>query len=86
MIALFLGSLARALSVEEMSNKVPINKIRFSKIITLTGHSANNSVKKHGDINLWVDSKAYNYIENIHQFWLLSLVDLVIGKTNYSSK
>ena len=61
-------------------------KKRFSKIITLTGHSANNSVKKHGDINLWVDSKAYNYIENIHQFWLLSLVDLVIGKTNYSSK
>ncbi len=61
-------------------------KKRFSKIITLTGHSANNSVKKQGDINLWVNSKAYNYIENIHQFWLLSLVDLVIGKTNYSSK
>ena len=31
MIALFLGSLARALSVEEMSNKVPINKIRLLK-------------------------------------------------------
>ena len=61
-------------------------KKRFSKIITLTGHSANNSVKKQGDINLWVNSKTYNYIENIHQFWLLSLVDLVIGKTNYSSK
>ena len=27
-------------------------KKRFSKIITLTGHSANNSVKKLGDINL----------------------------------
>jgi D-sedoheptulose 7-phosphate isomerase len=58
-------------------------KKKFSKIITLTGHSKNNSLKKLGDINLWVNSKAYNYIENIHQFWLLSLVDLVIGKKNY---
>jgi D-sedoheptulose 7-phosphate isomerase len=59
---------------------------KFSKIITLTGHLANNPVKKLGDINLWVNSKAYNYVENIHQFWLLSLVDLVIGKKNYLPK
>ncbi len=62
---------------------VAAKKKKFSKIITLTGHSKNNSLKKLGDINLWVNSKAYNYIENIHQFWLLSLVDLVIGKKNY---
>ena len=61
-------------------------KKKFSKIITLTGHSVNNPIRKLGDINLWVNSKAYNYIENIHQFWLLSLVDLVIGKTNYLPK
>jgi|TARA_B100001964_G_scaffold242517_1_gene317601 D-sedoheptulose 7-phosphate isomerase len=59
---------------------------KISKIITLTGHSQNNPVKKLGDINLWVNSKAYNYIENVHQFWLLSLVDLVIGKINYLPK
>ena len=61
-------------------------KKKFSKIITLTGHLVNNPVKKLGDINLWANSKAYNYIENIHQFWLLSLVDLVIGKKNYLPK
>ena len=61
-------------------------KKKFSKIITLTGHSVDNPVKKLGGINLWVNTKAYNYIENIHQFWLLSLVDLVIGKTNYLTK
>ena len=61
-------------------------KKKFSKIITLTAHSVDNPVKKLGDINLWVNTKAYNYIENIHQFWLLSLVDLVIGKTNYLPK
>ena len=42
-------------------------KKKFSKIITLTGHLVNNPVKKLGDINLWVISKAYNYVENIHQ-------------------
>ena len=65
---------------------IAARKKKFSKIITLTGHLVNNPVKKLGDINLWVNSKAYNYIENIHQFWLLSLVDLVIGKKNYLSK
>jgi D-sedoheptulose 7-phosphate isomerase len=65
---------------------IEARKKKFSKIITLTGHSVNNPIRKLGDINLWVNSKAYNYIENIHQFWLLSLVDLVIGKTNYLPK
>ena len=65
---------------------IATRKKKFSKIITLTGHLVNNPVKKLSDINLWVNSKAYNYIENIHQFWLLSLVDLVIGKKNYLPK
>ena len=65
---------------------VAAKKKKFSKIITLTGHSINNPVKKLGDINLWINSKAYNYVENIHQFWLLSLVDLIIGKKNYLPK
>ena len=61
-------------------------KNKFSKIITLTGHSIKNPIKKLGNINLWVNSKAYNKIENIHQFWLLSLVDLIVGKANYLTK
>ena len=65
---------------------VAARKKKFSKIITLTGYLVNNPVKKLGDINLWVNSKAYNYIENIHQFWLLAVVDLVIGKKNYLPK
>ena len=58
----------------------------FSKVITLSGMGADNPLRKMGDINLWADSKAYNYIENIHQFWLLAVVDLIIGKTEYSAK
>ena len=56
---------------------------KIRKIITFTGNDKNNNLTKHGDINFWVDSKAYNHIENIHQILLLSLVDLIIGKTEY---
>ena len=59
------------------------NKKKFSKIITFTGNSKNNKLSKLGDINFWVDSKAYNHIENTHQVLLLSLVDLIIGKSEY---
>ena len=36
---------------------IAAKKKKFSKIITLTGHSVNNPVKKIGDINLWVTQK-----------------------------
>ena len=56
---------------------------KIEKIITFTGHDKNNPLSKLGDINFWVDSKAYNFVENIHQIWLLTIVDLVIGKREY---
>jgi len=56
---------------------------KFSSIITFTGIDKNNPVSKLGDINFWIDSKAYNFVENIHQIWLLSIVDLIIGKREY---
>ena len=59
---------------------------KFSKVITLTGNDKNNKLSKLGDINFWVDSKAYNHIENVHQVILLSLVDLIIGKSEYPAK
>ena len=56
---------------------------KISKIITFTGHDKNNPLSSLGDINFWIDSKAYNYVENIHQIWLLAIVDLIIGKREY---
>ena len=58
---------------------------KISKIITFTGHDKDNPLSKLGDINFWINSKAYNFIENTHQVWLLAIVDLVIGKREYSS-
>lgn len=59
-------------------------KFGVKKIITFTGCKKNNTLNKLGDINFWVNSRAYNLIETYHQFLLLSLVDLIIGKTEYS--
>jgi D-sedoheptulose 7-phosphate isomerase len=59
-------------------------KFGVKNIITFTGCKKNNTLNKLGDINFWVNSRAYNLIETYHQFLLLSLVDLIIGKTEYS--
>ena len=58
-------------------------KKKISKIITFTGHDKDNSLSKLGDINFWINSKAYNFVENTHQVWLLTIVDLIIGKREY---
>ena len=59
---------------------------KISKVITLTGHEKNNPLSQLGDINLWINSKAYNFIENTHQLWLLTACDLIIGKREYLPK
>ena len=58
---------------------------KFSKIVTLSGFEEDNPLRKSGDINLWVSSRAYNFVENIHQIWLLAIVDLIIGDKEYSA-
>ena len=62
--------------------KLDRNK-KISKIITFTGHDKNNPLSKLGDINFWINSKAYNFVENTHQIWLLAICDLIIGKREY---
>ena len=56
---------------------------RWCIITPISGNSKKNNLSKLGDLNFWVDSKAYNHVENVHQIWLLSLVDLIIGKSKY---
>jgi D-sedoheptulose 7-phosphate isomerase len=54
------------------------------KVVTLSGFMEDNPLKQCGDINLWVDSKAYNIIENMHMIWLTAVCDSIIGKAEYS--
>ena len=57
----------------------------FRAVVTLSGFAEDNPLHQLGDINLWIDSKAYNFVENIHQIWLLAIVDLIIGDREYSA-
>ena len=47
-------------------------------IIILTGFLPNNPLRKLGDVNLQVDSKAYNIVEMTHSALLPSVVDYII--------
>lgn len=55
-------------------------KIGISKIFTFSGFEKKNPLRSKGDINIWIDSKNYNYVENLHQFYLLAIVDLIIKR------
>jgi D-sedoheptulose 7-phosphate isomerase len=55
------------------------------KVVTLSGMEANNPLRRLGDVNLWLDSKAYNIIESAHQFWLMMVLDWIIGRAEYKA-
>ena len=58
---------------------------KFKAVVTLSGFSKDNPLRELGDINLWVNNRAYNFVENLHQIWLLAIVDLIIGFREYSA-
>ena len=62
---------------ENIINGAKYGKKIGCKVVTLTGFSSKNKVKKIGHVNLWLDSQNYNFIEMIHHTWLLSIVDYV---------
>ena len=51
-------------------------------VVTFSGFSPENGLNNLGDLNFWVNSKVYNYVETIHQIWLLSSVDYLIKLNN----
>ena len=71
---------------ENMLNAVRASRNgNFHSVVTLSGFDKDNPLSQLGDINLWLDSRAYNFVENIHQIWLLTIVDLLIGSREYSA-
>lgn len=53
------------------------------KLVTLSGFAADNPLRNMGDINFWVDSRAFGYVELIHNLLLHYINDAVIGKIEY---
>ena len=64
-----------------------INGMKKANLITettvsFTGFSKNNTLSSLGTVNLWVDSSVYNYVEIVHNIWLLSMIDFLIIEKN----
>ncbi len=71
---------------KNMINACKAAKKKKIKVISFTGHTRNNPLSKAADLSLWINSKAYNFVENTHQVWLLTVCDLIIGKREYPAK
>ena len=71
---------------KNMINACKAAKRKKIKVISFTGHTRNNPLSKAADLSLWINSKAYNFVENTHQVWLLTVCDLIIGKREYPAK
>lgn len=81
------GDVVVLISVSGTSENV-VEAAKYAKengnpLVTFTGRTSDNSLKQLGDINFFVDSKSYNIVEGIHMMWLTTVVDLVIGKSEY---
>jgi D-sedoheptulose 7-phosphate isomerase len=81
-LVILISSSGKSLNI--VNAAIQAKKMRMN-IVSLTGFANDNPLKQMGDLNFWVDSKAYNVIENIHQIWLLMVCDLVVGKIEYSA-
>ena len=62
---------------KNMINAAKYLKKKNNKLITFTGFNGKNLLSKYGYINLNVNSNKFNFIENTHQYWLLTVVDIL---------
>jgi D-sedoheptulose 7-phosphate isomerase len=57
---------------------------RGIETICFTGKFQDNKLGIETNMNFWVDSHAYNIVECIHMIWLTSVIDMIIGKSEYT--
>ena len=54
-------------------------------LVTLSGFRSDNPLRTQGDVNLWVDSTAFNIVEMTHHVWLLAIIDYLIEQQRESA-
>ena len=68
-----------------------VNAANYAKskgltIVSFTGRDEKNSLKELSDLAFWLDSNAYNLIENTHSIWITATIDLLIGNAVYETR
>jgi D-sedoheptulose 7-phosphate isomerase len=81
-VVVLISSSGKSLNI---LNAAKYAKKKNIQTITLSGMSKKNNLKNMGLINFWVDSKSYNIIETAHQFYMMAVIDLIIGKAEYKA-
>lgn len=51
-----------------------------SRVMTFSGFDPSNPLREMGEINFWVNSSNYNWVENTHQAWLLMICDALAAE------
>lgn len=87
----FYGDEGDALVLFSVSGSSPnvVEAARFARsrsiqVVGFSGKSPDNPLRALSDIDFWVDSSAYNIVECTHMIWLTTVVDMVVGKAEYS--
>ena len=81
-VVVLISSSGKSLNIINAAKYAKKKKIQT---ITLSGMNKKNNLKKMGLINFWVNSKSYNIIETAHQFFIMAVIDLIIGKAEYKA-
>jgi len=63
---------------QNIINGAETAKVMGLPLITVSGFSIDNPLRKLGDLNLWVNSTAYNIVEMTHHIWLVAIIDYII--------
>jgi D-sedoheptulose 7-phosphate isomerase len=64
---------------QNIINAVNTANSKSAKTITLSGFKEENSLRKIGDYNLWVDSSSYGFVEIGHALLLHFITDSIVG-------
>lgn len=62
-------------------NAVATARARQCFIVTLSGFSKGNALRKAGDVNFYVDARIYGLVETSHQAILHAILDTAMGWT-----
>jgi D-sedoheptulose 7-phosphate isomerase len=65
-----------------MRNAATIARNKGAYVVTLTGFSADNPLRNLGDMNIWLNSDDYGFVEVGHQFILHNIADRFNVKLN----
>lgn len=66
-------------------NATAVAELRKVPIVTLSGFSSDNPLRKKGDLNFWIESSDYGLVETGHFFLLHTLIDTFAKQTQVAS-